>query len=77
VTAHRRKPRESQGRVARLRQALKVATDAFEALREDHFETFVCDTPKKWKLDPDDIGCVNMKALVAKLRAVYEEEKCG
>lgn len=73
----KRKLWESQGREAKLVQALKVATDAFEASCEDHFSCVPIPkgTPKSWKLDPDDYEVVEWKVLVEKLRAVHEEVK--
>jgi len=54
----------------KLREALKVATDALERRIEPHNDLCVIDTPKRWGLGDD--GTCSGADLVVKLREVLE-----
>lgn len=57
-----------------LRKALVVAVRAIESHREDHFDTWLVDTPIEWDLDPKQDGLCSSRKLVEKLSEIAGDD---
>lgn len=50
--------------------ALSVALEALERHHEEHTDTWLVKTPRRWGLDPDSDGVCSGKELIKKLREI-------